>query len=79
MQKSRQLRRAKLAEEIARKRRLLYAMKIVTQDKLPTGLRERHASLIQEMTEELQKMEVEFHELNVQQIREELKGGRSDL
>jgi len=78
MQKSRQVRRAKLAEGIARKRRLLYAMKIVTQDKLPTGLRERHASLIQEMTEELQKMEVEFHELNVQQIREELKG-RSDL
>jgi hypothetical protein len=54
-------------------------MKIVTQDKLPTGLRERHASLIQEITEELLKMEVEFHELNVQQIREELKGGRSDL
>jgi hypothetical protein len=79
MQKSRQVRRAKLAEGIARKRRLLYTMKIVTQDKLPTGLRERHASLIQEMTEELQKMEVEFHELNVQQIREELKGGRSDL
>jgi hypothetical protein len=79
MQRSRQVRRAKHAEEIARKRRSLYAMKIVTQDKLPTGLRERHASLIQEMTGELHKMEVEFHELNVQQIREELKGGRSDL
>jgi hypothetical protein len=79
MQESRQVRRAKLAEGIARKRHLLYTMKIVPQDKLSTGLRERHATLIQEMTEELQKMEVEFHELNVQQISEELKGGRSDL
>jgi len=60
MQKSRQVCRAKLAEGIARKRRLLYTMKIVTQDKLPTGLRERHASLIQEMTEELQKWRLNF-------------------
>jgi hypothetical protein len=29
------------------------------------------------MTEELQKMEAEYHELNVEQIREELKGGQS--
>lgn len=30
---------------------------------------------IQEITDALHKMENEFHELNVQQIREELKGG----
>ena len=29
-------------------------------------------------TEELEKMEVEYHELNVELIREELKGGQSD-
>jgi hypothetical protein len=49
-----------------------------TQDRLPSPVRERHASLIQQMTEELQKMEAEYHELNVEQIREELKGGPSD-
>jgi hypothetical protein len=77
MQESRQVRRGTLAQEIARKRHSLYVMKIA-QDRLPSPLRERHASLIQEMTEELQKMEAEFHELNVQQIREELKGGQSE-
>ena len=45
---------------------------------MPSPVKERHASLIQQMTEELQKMEVEYHELNVEQIREELKGGQSD-
>jgi hypothetical protein len=63
---------------LRRKRRSLYAMKIATQCKLPMGLRERHASLIQEMTEELQIMEAEFHELNVQQIREESEGRQSE-
>ena len=47
------------------------------QDRLTSPVRERHASLIQRMTEELQKMEAEYHELNVEQIREELKGGQS--
>jgi hypothetical protein len=31
------------------------------------------------MTEELHQMEIEYHDLNVQQIREELKRGRSPL
>jgi hypothetical protein len=77
MQESRQVRRGKLAQEITRKRHSLYVMRIA-QDALPSPTKERHASLIQAMTEELQKMEVEFHELNVQQIREELKGSQSD-
>lgn len=78
MQESRQRRRAKLAEEIARKRHSLYVMEIAQKVRLPSPVRERHASLIQQTTEELQKMEVEYHELNVEQIREELKGEQSD-
>jgi len=77
MQESRQVRRGRLAQEIARKRHLLYAMKIA-QDGLPSTMRERHASFIQATTEKLQEMESEYHELNVQQIREELKGGQSE-
>jgi hypothetical protein len=77
MQESRQARRGKLAQEIARKRSSLSVMKFA-QDRLPSPAKERHASLIQQMTEELQKMEVEYHELNVEQIREELKDGQSD-
>jgi hypothetical protein len=46
--------------------------------RLPSPAKERHASLIQQMTEDLQRMEAEYHELNVEQIREELKGGQSD-
>ena len=76
MQESRQLRRGRLAQEIARKRRSLSVMTIA-QDALPAPVRERHASLIEQMTEELQKMEAEYHELNVEQIREELKRGQS--
>ena len=34
-------------------------------------------SLIQKWTEELEQMEAEYHELNVELIREELKGGQS--
>ena len=74
MQESRQLRRAKLAEEIKRRRQSLYVMKI-TQNNVPLSVRERHARRIQEIEDELQQMEGEFHELNVQQIREELSGG----
>jgi len=77
MQESRQARRGKLAQEIARKRSSLSVMKSV-QDRLPSHVKEHHASTIQLVTEELQKMEVEYHELNVEQIREELKGGQSD-
>ena len=77
MQESRQVRRGKLAQEIARKRRQLEAMKI-TQNCVPSSVKERHAVLIQDLTEELQKIEAEYHELNVEQIREELKGQQSD-
>jgi len=41
----------------------------------PLSVRERYARRIQEIEDELQRMEGEFHELNVQQIREELSGG----
>ena len=74
MRESRQLRRGRLAQEIARKRRSLSVMTIA-QDRLPSSVRERHAGLIEQMTEELRKMEAEYHELNVEQIREELKRG----
>lgn len=77
MQESRQARRGRLAQEIVRKRSSLSVMKFA-QDRLPSPVKERHASLIQQMTEELQKMETEYHELNVEQIREELKGGQPD-
>jgi hypothetical protein len=69
---SRQVRRAKLAEAIKHKRHSLYVLKI-TEGKVPSSLRERHAASIQRIAEELKQLEVEFHELNVQQIREELK------
>jgi hypothetical protein len=74
MQESRQLRRAQLAEAIKRQRHLLYAMKLA-EDKVPQSMKDRHTGSIQEITAKLHEMEVEFHELNVQQIREELKGG----
>ena len=51
-------------------------MKIV-QDRLPSHVKERHVSLIEQMAEDLQKMETEYHELNVERIREELKRGQS--
>lgn len=70
-QESRQVRRAKLAEAIKHKRQTLYVLKI-TEGKLPSSLRERHAASIQRITEELKQLETDFHELNVQQIREEL-------
>jgi predicted nuclease with TOPRIM domain len=71
MQESRQVCRAKLAETIKRKRHSLYALKI-TEGKVPSSMKERHATSIQRITEELQKLEQDFHELNVQQIREKL-------
>jgi hypothetical protein len=74
MQESRKLRRAELAEEIKRRRERLYVMKIA-KDRVPLSVRERYARRIQEIEDELQRMEGEFHELNVQQIREELSGG----
>ena len=76
MQQDRQLRRAKLAQEIPRKRDSLSVMKFA-QDRLPSPVRERRATLIQQWAEELEKMEAEYHELNVELIREQLKGGQS--
>lgn len=76
MQEDRQLRRAKLAQEIPRRRDSLSVMKFA-QDRLPSPIRERRATLIQQWTEELEKMEAEYHELNVELIREQLKGGQS--
>lgn len=75
MEENRKLRRAKLAQEIPRRRDLLSVMKSA-QDRLPSPMRERRAMLIQQWTEELQDMETEYHDLNVELIREELKGGR---
>ena len=40
------------------------------QGRLPSPLKERHAPLIQQMNEELQKMEADYPDLNVEQIRE---------
>jgi hypothetical protein len=74
MQESRQLRRAELAEGIKRCRHSLYVMKI-TEDKVSLSMKERIASHIREIEDELRRMEDEFHELNVQQIREELSNG----
>lgn len=73
MQESRQLRRAQLAESIQRQRHSLHMMKLV-EDKAPDSVKERHTGRIQEITKQLHEMEIEYHELNVQQIREELKG-----
>ena len=77
MERTQQLRRQQLAEGIARHRTRLYLMKI-TVEKVPLSMKERIANRIQEMTEELHHMEHEFHELNVQQIRDELKGKKLD-
>jgi len=74
MLESRQLRRAKLAEGIARRRQSLWLMKI-TEDKAPLSAKERLANRIRNIEDELRRMEDEFHELNVQQIREELSNG----
>jgi hypothetical protein len=74
MQETRQLRRAKLTHEVGRKRELLHTMKFAV-DKAPFKMKERLANGIQEVEEELRKMEKELHELNVRQIREELSSG----
>jgi hypothetical protein len=74
MQESHQLRRAKLAETIARHRRSLSVLKLA-EEKVPLPEKGRFANGIQELEDELKAMEDEFHELNVQQIREELSNG----
>jgi hypothetical protein len=52
-------------------------MKLV-QDRLPSPMKERHATRIEQWADELQKMEIEYHELNVELIREESKGGQCE-
>lgn len=72
MHESRQLRRAKLTEGVRRHRRLLSAMRLADDRASSLSVKDRVASRIQEISGELRKMEGELHELNVQQIREEL-------
>jgi len=74
IEENRQVRRAELAEAIKRHRDLLHVLKIAG-DRLPLSARERHARMMPTITEELHEMEVEYHDLNVQQIREESKNG----
>jgi hypothetical protein len=74
MQESRQIRRANLARSIKRRRDLLHVLEI-TWEKLPSSAKERHARMIPRVREELRKMEIEYHDLNVQQIREESECG----
>jgi hypothetical protein len=73
MQERRQLRRSKLAEGIRRRRHLLSALAALK--KTPMSVEIRAESHIQEISDELRKMEDELHELNVQQIREESSSG----
>jgi hypothetical protein len=74
MQESRQIRRANLARAIKRRRDLLYVLEIAGE-KLPLAAKERHARMIPRVREELRQMEIEYHDLNVQQIREESESG----
>lgn len=75
MEQNRQLRRAQLAEEIRRHRRSLDLAKIA-QARLPSSapasVKDQITAHVQKISEDLHKMEAELHELNVQQIREEL-------
>jgi hypothetical protein len=74
MEENRQVRRAEPAKAIKRHRDLLHVLEFA-EDKLPLSARERHARMMPRITEELHQMEVEYHDLNVQQIREESKNG----
>ncbi len=48
------------------------------QRKFPSSVGDEHAAIIREMTEELPKKEAELHDLYVEQIRAEFKGGQAD-
>ena len=72
--KGRSARRAMLAKEIKRKRFSLNALKM-TEGKISSSVKEVHAAAIQKVADELERLEEEFHELNVQQIRKELGEG----
>lgn len=46
----------------------------IAEDKAPLSAKDKLASRAQEISGELHKMDDKLHELNVQQIREELSG-----
>jgi hypothetical protein len=55
---------------------ILFSVRAGFSQKRPcTDVEARHASLIREMEGELKAMKDEFHELNVQHIRDELSNG----
>ncbi|HWH60484.1 MAG TPA: hypothetical protein VN682_22850 [Terriglobales bacterium] len=75
MQESRTVRRVKLAETIERQRRTLAAMRLVAEKGPTEEIKKYSAERIRVLEQELARMESEYHELNVQQIRDELRGG----
>lgn len=50
----------------------------IAHDKVPSHMRERYGNQIRQLSEELQELEAEFHKLNVEQIREELKASQTN-
>ena len=74
MENSRTLRRAELAAEIQRHRQSLLVMRIA-QENSTSASQERFTQRLQQLSEELERMEPEYHTLNVQQTREELANG----
>ena len=75
MEESRTVRRVKLAETIDRQRCTLATMRFVAE-KAPTEEIKKYSSeRIRALEQELARMESEYRELNVQQIRDELRGG----
>jgi len=74
MENSRTLRRAELAAEIQRHRQSLSAMRFA-QEISTSATKERFTQRLQELSQELERMEREYHTLNVEQIREELANG----
>ena len=77
MQEDRRRRRAELAHELPRRREHISVMKLVRDRRPPSPMKERLTTLIEQWAEELHKMEAEYHELNVELIRE-VKRGPSD-
>jgi hypothetical protein len=74
MENARPFRRAKLAAEIQRRRHSLSAMRFA-QENSTSATKEHFTQRLQELSEELERMEREYHALNVEQIRDELANG----
>ena len=72
MHENRTLRRVELAHAINRRRELLEVMKFTGRILAPP-LSEEHKAALQRAEAELRDMESEYHRLNVEQIREDLK------